>query len=87
MKETNVPGVFACGDVAAPCLPLPSQSPTASEPVRPRTSRSSFGEKHHPRVVEEISPLANRGTDAQAELEPIDLAIDQLKTARSAIAA
>ena len=37
--------------------------------------------------LEPLPNLANLGTDAQAALEPIDLIIDQLKTARSAIPA
>jgi hypothetical protein len=34
-----------------------------------------------------LPDLANLGTDAQAALEPLDLIVDQLKTARSAIPA
>jgi hypothetical protein len=37
--------------------------------------------------LDPLPDLANLGTDAQAALEPIDLIIDQLKTARSAIPA
>ena len=37
--------------------------------------------------LEPLPDLANLGTDAQAALDPIDLVIDQLKTARSAIPA
>ena len=37
--------------------------------------------------LEPLPDLANLGTDAQAALDPIDLVIEQLKTARSAIPA